>query len=83
MKLSFTFDWLDQYEKLDPAVKRQFLAKLKEIDRIDSWPHEALKGKQFKGLYKLRVGNYRLICRLIDGTTMDSLYLGHRREIYN
>ncbi|HJZ11135.1 MAG TPA: type II toxin-antitoxin system RelE/ParE family toxin [Acidobacteriota bacterium] len=83
MKLSFTFDWLDQYEKLDPAVKRQFLAKLKEIDRIDSWPHEALKGKQFKGLYKLRVGNYRLIYRLIDGTTMDFLYLGHRREIYN
>jgi len=83
MKLSFTFDWLDQYQELDSTVKRQILAKLKEIDRADSWPHEALKGKQFKGLYKLRVGDYRLIYRLIDGTTMDFLYFGHRRDIYS
>ena len=83
MKLSFAFDWLDQFEELDSPVKRQILAKLKEIDRMDSWPHEALKGKQFKGLFKLRVGDYRLIYRLVDGTTMDFLYLGHRREIYD
>ncbi len=82
MKLSFTFDWLDEFEELDSAVKRQILAKLKEVDRMDSWPHEALKGKQFKGLFKLRVGDYRLIYRLVDATTMDFLYLGHRREIY-
>ena len=83
MKLSFTYDWLDQFEALDSAIKRQILTKLKEIDRAQSWPHEALKGKQFKGLYKLRVGDYRLIYRFVDGTTMDFLYLGHRREIYN
>lgn len=83
MKLTFTFDWLDQFERLDPAVKRQILAKLKEIDRMDSWPLEALKGKQFKGLFKLRLGDYRLIYRLVGGGTMDLLCLGHRREIYN
>jgi mRNA-degrading endonuclease RelE of RelBE toxin-antitoxin system len=83
MKLSFTLDWIDQFEELDSAVKRQVLAKLKEVDRMGSWPHEALKGKQFKGLFKLRVGDYRLIYRLVDGATLDFLYLGHRREIYN
>lgn len=83
MKLSFTLDWVDQFEDLDSAVKRQVLVKLKEVDRMESWPHEALKGKQFKGLFKLRVGDYRLIYRLIDGATMDFLYLGHRREIYS
>ncbi|MCI0415698.1 type II toxin-antitoxin system RelE/ParE family toxin [bacterium] len=83
MKLSFTFDWLDQFEKLDSAVKRQIIAKLKEIVRMDPYPHEALKGKQFKGLFKLRVGDYRLIYRMVDGTTMDFLCLGHRRDIYN
>ena len=82
MKLSFTFDWFDQFNELDSRVKRQILAKLKEIDRMDSWPHEALKGKQFKGLFKLRFGDYRLIYRLVDGATMDFLYLEHRREIY-
>jgi mRNA-degrading endonuclease RelE of RelBE toxin-antitoxin system len=83
MKFSFAFDWLDQFEKLDSRVKHQILAKLKEIDRLESWPHEALKGKQFKGLFKLRVGDYRLIYRLVDGATMDFLYLGHLREIYD
>ena len=82
MKLSFAFDWLDQFEALDASVKKQILSKLKEINRAESFPHEALKGKQFKGLFKLRVGDYRLIYRLVDGTTMDFLYLGHRREIY-
>ena len=83
MKLSFAFDWLDQFEQLDSRVKRQIFAKMKEIDRLESWPHEALKGKQFKGLFKVRVSDYRLICRLVDGATMDFLYLGHRREIYD
>lgn len=82
MKLSFAFDWLDQFEALDPGVKRQILGKLKEVDRLESWRHEALKGKQFKGLFKLRIGDYRLIYRLVDGATMDFLYLGHRREVY-
>lgn len=83
MKLSFAFEWISQFEELDARVKKQILAKLKEIDQIDSLPHEALKGKQFKGLFKIRIGDYRLIYRLVDGTTMDFLYLGHRREIYN
>jgi mRNA-degrading endonuclease RelE of RelBE toxin-antitoxin system len=83
MKLSFAFEWISQFEELDVRIKKQILSKLKEIDRIDSWPHEALKGRQFKGLFKIRIGDYRLIYRLVDGTTMDFLYLGHRREIYN
>jgi len=83
MKLSFTFDWFDQFENLDLSVKKQIHIKLKDVARSESWQHEALKGKQFKGLFKLRVGDYRLIYRLVDGHTMDFLYLGHRREIYH
>lgn len=82
MKLVFTFDWLARFEDLETSAKRQILIKLKEVDRAVSWPHEALKGKQFKGLYKLRIGDYRLIYRLVDGSIMDFLYLGHRREVY-
>ena len=83
MKLSFTFEWLAIFEELDGSVKKQILGKMKEVARAASWPHEALKGKQFKGLYKLRIGDYRLIYRLVDGSIMDFLYLGHRSEIYN
>jgi addiction module RelE/StbE family toxin len=83
MKLSFTFEWLAIFEDLDPSVRKQMLSKLKEVARAASWQHEGLKGRQFKGLYKLRIGDYRLIYRLVDASVMDFLYLGHRREIYN
>lgn len=83
MKLSFAFEWLAQFDVLDSSLKRQILAKLKDVNRAEYWPHEALKGKQFKGLFKLRIGHYRLIYRLVDGAVMDFLYLGHRSEIYH
>lgn len=82
MKLIFALNWLHQFEQLDSVTKKQILSKLKEISRTNVWPHEALKGNQFKGLFKLRIGDYRLIYRLIDGEVMDFLYLGHRREVY-
>jgi len=82
VKLSFSYDWLEAFELLTPAIRKQIFSKLKEIDRAHSWPHEALKGRQFKGLYKFRVGDYRLIYRIVEGKTLDFLYLGHRREIY-
>jgi len=82
VKHTFTYDWLAQYQALDGTTQKQITAKLKEIDRSPSWPHESLKGKQFKGLFKLRIADYRLIYQLRDGEIMDFLYLGHRREVY-
>jgi len=83
VKLTFTFDWVEEFEALDGAVKKQVLSKLREVARAQPWPHEALTGKQFKGLFKLRAGDYRLIYRVVDRETLDFLYLGHRREVYN
>lgn len=82
MRLIFAYDWLELFESLDSSTRRRILGKLKEVERADGWPHEALKGKQFEGLYKLRVGDYRLIYRLVAGGTMDFLTLGHRSEAY-
>ena len=82
MKLLFAYDWLEQFDALDSAVRRRVLTKLKEVKRAQQWPHEPLKGKQFEGLYKLRVGDYRLIYRLAQGETLDFLVLGHRSEVY-
>lgn len=82
MKLIFAYDWLELFEGLDPSARRRILVKLKELSRADSWPHEALQGRQFKGLYKLRVGDYRLIYRLLSDGTLDFLTLGHRSEVY-
>ena len=82
MRLAFTYEWLGQFEALDPAVRRRIMAKLREIERAHAWPHEALKGKQFEGLYKLRAGDFRLIYRILQTGTLDFVTLGHRSEVY-
>jgi len=44
---------------------------------------EALQGKRFKAFWKYRVGDYRMICNLEDGTcTVIVLKIGDRKEIY-
>lgn len=44
---------------------------------------EALQGKRFKGLWKYRVGDYRLISNLENGTcTVIVLEIGDRKEVY-
>lgn len=41
-----------------------------------------MKGSNFAGLYRYRVGDYRIICRIEDDTlTILALKIGHRREI--
>lgn len=44
---------------------------------------EALQGKRFKALWKYRVGDYRLICKLENDTcTVIVLKIGDRKEVY-
>jgi len=81
VRLVFAYEWLELFEGFDPAVRRRILAKLKELERARTWAHEPLKGRQFQGLYKLRIGDYRLIYRLLSDGTLDFLTLGHRSEV--
>jgi len=82
MKLQFTYDWLASFQNLDNSTRKQILAKLKELERAESWPHIGLKGDRFRGLFKLRIGDYRLVYQVRDGKVLDFLFLGHRRDVY-
>jgi mRNA interferase RelE/StbE len=43
----------------------------------------ALQGEQFKGLWRYRVGDYRLICQIRDKEVVILvLEIGHRKEVY-
>ncbi|MGF3084332.1 type II toxin-antitoxin system RelE family toxin, partial [Streptococcus pyogenes] len=43
---------------------------------------KALTG-QYKGLWRYRVGNYRVICDIVDNEMIIlALEVGHRKEIY-
>jgi mRNA interferase RelE/StbE len=68
-------------EKLDKQVRRRILRKLgwfaENFNRILPEP----LGGEFKGVYKLRVGGWRVIYTL-EGDTIVIQGVGHRREVY-
>ena len=68
-------------ERLDRQVRRRILRKLEwfaeNFTRVVPEP----LGGEFKGVYKLRVGTWRVIYT-IEGDTIVIQSVGHRREIY-
>lgn len=74
-----------QLRKLDAQVRRRILDWLDErIDGCKNPRHfgEALKGGR-AGLWRYRVGDYRIICQILDGRLVVlALAVGHRREVY-
>ena len=44
---------------------------------------KALAGQTLAGLWRYRVGDYRIFCRLEDNVvTVFVVHIGHRREVY-
>ena len=74
-----------QFRKLDRSVRDRLLGYL--YDRIEGCKNprhfgEPLKG-EMAGLWRYRVGDYRIICKLEDNRlVVVALAVGHRREIY-
>ena len=68
-------------ERLDRQVRRRILRKLEwfaeNFTRVVPEP----LGGEFKGVYELRVGSWRVIYT-IEGNTIVIQGAGHRREIY-
>jgi mRNA-degrading endonuclease RelE of RelBE toxin-antitoxin system len=62
MTVKYLHEFLAELVSLDRGVQRQLRKKLDEMHGtfVAESPHQALKGEQFKGLFKLRVGDWRL-----------------------
>jgi mRNA interferase RelE/StbE len=71
---------------LDPVMQRRIKEKLAQLcqDPESLRPQiKRLKGKEFTGLERLRVGSYRVIFRREeDRLIVLVLRIGHRKEIY-
>ena len=68
------------YQKLAPAERRavkQGLSQLKE----EKGDISALR-EVFQGFYRLRVGNYRIIFRYVEGRVIECLYMNARPIVY-
>ncbi len=83
MTIKYFHEFLVEFLSLDKGVQRQLRKKLDEMHRasFDQFPHQALTGEQFKGLFKLRVGDWRLIYKIADEEGL-FVTLGHRSEVY-
>lgn len=83
-KLEFTGKSGKELAKLDYSVQKLLGNFFNALIRLDD---HKIKGKalvgNFAGLWRYRVGDFRIICK-IDGETITILVLdiGHRKEIY-
>ena len=69
--------------KLDPGVARRILHKVAWLAKnFESVVPDPLSGS-FKGLFKLRVGSYRVIYSASSSELVITIHaVGHRRDIY-
>jgi mRNA interferase RelE/StbE len=67
-------------DRLDPPVAHRVLTKIEKALASGGGAGERLSG-EFAGLFKLRVGDYRVIyARTTEGCLV--LRIGHRGEVY-
>lgn len=69
--------------KLDKPVARRIVERVHWLaENLADANLEALTG-EFEGLFKLRVGDYRVVYELIHEEQLIMIHaIGHRREIY-
>lgn len=85
MRVVFMDNAEKQFLKLDKPIQKQiqkFILKLQNLEN----PRE--RGKSLVGnligFWRYRVGDYRILCRIIDQELIISVVeIGHRKEIYD
>lgn len=70
-------------KRLSKSNAQRILSKINWLsNNFEAVSHEALTG-EFKGLFKLRVGDYRVIYSFIQKERLIIIHLvGHRRSVY-
>ena len=74
-----------ELRKLDPQIQKEILRYLRERIAGSSDPRQFGKPLRLNlaGLWRYRVGNYRLICRFEDERfVVFVIKVAHRREVY-
>lgn len=84
--IEFSPEFRKNLAKIGAEEARRILKFLHERLRLLDNPRsigESLKGSRFSGLWRYRVGDFRILCEIQDEKiTILVAYVGHRREIY-
>lgn len=73
-----------QLKKLDREISKRIFLKLKEISNMDN-PRQAGKPLtgNLSGLWRYRVGDYRIICEIQDQVLVVFVIdINHRKDVY-
>jgi len=84
LKVEFTKEAEKALSDLEKHIAQRILKKIRWLaENAERVNHIPLKG-QFEDTYKLRVGSYRIVYIIREGSpkTLSVLLVGHRREIY-
>lgn len=84
-QLIWTESALNKLKKIDKHIAKVILVKTTSaIEQADDIKL-VLKPLKYakKGQYRFRVGNYRVICRIIENQcVVEAITIGHRKNIY-
>ena len=84
-KIDFTRRAEKALSKIDATSAKRILKELHIVSQLDNPRSKgrALKG-ELTGYWRYRVGNYRVICDIMDSQMLIlAIDLGHRRDIYD
>ena len=85
MKVIFTPKAKKSFLKLDKTIQKQIQ---KFIEKLEAMSDPRVSGKMLAGnllgFWRYRVGDYRLLCKIIDKELVIVVVeVGHRREVYD
>lgn len=82
-KVEFTAQAADEVARLDRTVAQRVVRKIRWLsENFEHLTPDPLGGT-LKGLFKLRVGNYRIVYSVSQQQDLIVVHMvGHRREIY-
>jgi mRNA interferase RelE/StbE len=85
-KVEFDAGAARELRKLDPAIAKRILAFLRErVAMLEDVRQvgEALRGDTLGEFWKYRLGDYRIVARIVDRRLVVIVVrIGHRREVY-
>ena len=84
MKVILTKASKKQLKKLDSSISKRILDYLEQLELIDN-PRSRGKAltSNFAGLWRYRVGDYRILCRIHeDKLVITVIEIAHRSTIY-
>ena len=84
MRIEYTETARKQLKKLDKTIQKRILDYMDEIALLEN-PRSRGKAlvENLRGLWRYRVGDYRVICEIQEARIIISvLKIGHRKNIY-